>query len=103
MHYMDIHNHTIWGVDDGIQEKEETIQALKNASNDGIVGLCVTPHIKPGEINETLFNTINQRFSVFESIASDYGIQAFLGSEVLINYDLFDVIDNELYLTINNN
>lgn len=102
MHYIDIHNHTIWGVDDGIQEKEETIQALKNASNDGIVGLCVTPHIKPGEINETLFNTIKQRFSVFESIASDYGIQAFLGSEVLINYDLFDVIDNELYLTINN-
>lgn len=56
MHYIDIHNHTIWGVDDGILEKEETIQALKNASNDGIVELCVTPQIKPGEINETLFN-----------------------------------------------
>ena len=101
MNYIDLHNHTIWGVDDGIQEREETLSALESAANDGIVSLCVTPHIKPGIIDESLFNLIKQRFNEFESLANDFGIQAYLGSEILLNYDLFDVIDNELFIPIN--
>lgn len=102
MFYIDCHNHTIWGVDDGIQEREETLEALENAYNDGIVSICVTPHIKPGIIDESLFNLIKQRFTEFETLASNYGIQSYLGSEILINYDLFDVIDNDLFIPMNN-
>ena len=102
MNYIDLHNHTMWGVDDGIQEKEESLRALENARNDGIVELCATPHIIPGKIDNTLFNEINQRFKLFESIALEYGIHAYLGSEIMINYDLFDVIDNFMFIPMNN-
>ncbi len=46
--FIDIHCHVIWGVDDGGETEEETLQMLREASADGIHKIIVTPHMTPG-------------------------------------------------------
>jgi tyrosine-protein phosphatase YwqE len=51
--FMDIHNHLLWGIDDGSKSFKETI-ALCNAMQDlGITGAIATPHTYPGMWNNT--------------------------------------------------
>ena len=46
--FIDIHCHVIWGVDDGGNTEEETLQMLRDAAADGIHKIIVTPHMTPG-------------------------------------------------------
>lgn len=46
--YTDIHNHVIWGVDDGARDREETWDMLRAAVRDGISRIICTPHMTPG-------------------------------------------------------
>ena len=47
----DIHNHIMWGVDDGSKSPEMSIRMLKMAQSDGITDIILTPHNKPGRRN----------------------------------------------------
>lgn len=44
---MDIHNHALFGVDDGAQTVEACMQMLQNAYSQGIRVICFTPHYNP--------------------------------------------------------
>ncbi len=45
---IDIHCHILPGVDDGSDSFEMSMQMLKRAADDGISGMILTPHNKPG-------------------------------------------------------
>lgn len=102
MNYIDCHNHVLWNVDDGIQTIEETHIALQQASADGYVALCVTPHVTPGKTTLEDINELKDRFESFKVIADEYNISAYLGCELLMNYDTIDSIDNDLFISMNN-
>lgn len=42
--WFDIHNHSIYGVDDGAGSMEESVEMLKMAYEDGMRGVILTPH-----------------------------------------------------------
>ncbi|MCC7430818.1 hypothetical protein IT568_08255 [bacterium] len=42
---VDIHNHILFGVDDGAKTLEQSIQMLKSAVEQGISVVCCTPHV----------------------------------------------------------
>ena len=46
--YVDMHNHLIWGMDDGAENKEETFRMLDEAAEDNIHTIICTPHVTPG-------------------------------------------------------
>ena len=46
--FVDMHSHVIWGVDDGAEQKAETVRMLKEAAEDGIGKIVCTPHVTPG-------------------------------------------------------
>jgi len=41
---IDMHNHTLFGVDDGPETIEESMELIKEASNKGVTHIIVTPH-----------------------------------------------------------
>lgn len=45
--YIDIHSHILPGVDDGAGSMEMSLEMLRMADGDGIVGIILTPHSKP--------------------------------------------------------
>ena len=57
--FIDLHSHIAWDVDDGIKTKEDAIKALGQAIEDGIMGICSTPHVICGKTDTNAFqNTL---------------------------------------------
>lgn len=48
MKFADLHNHTLFGVDDGPKTAQEMFEMLDAAWADGIEVICLTPHFHPG-------------------------------------------------------
>ena len=44
----DIHQHVLWGIDDGPKDPEGMYKMLKNAHSQGITCIYATPHASPG-------------------------------------------------------
>ena len=49
MSFVDIHHHIIYGLDDGPQTFEESVDMLRAACHDGIGTIIATTHASPGE------------------------------------------------------
>ncbi len=47
--FTDIHNHCIYGVDDGAHRFESTQELLTEAIRDGVHAIISTPHVTPGQ------------------------------------------------------
>ena len=45
---VDIHHHLVYGLDDGSQSMEQTIQMLELAYRNGVDCIVATPHAEPG-------------------------------------------------------
>ena len=48
---IDLHNHLIYGMDDGAKSFHETTQMLLQAKNNGVATIYATPHVVPGRID----------------------------------------------------
>lgn len=48
MYFTDIHNHMIYGVDDGAKTQEDMFALIDASYADGVRHLCFTPHYHPG-------------------------------------------------------
>ncbi|WP_047150950.1 tyrosine-protein phosphatase [Aneurinibacillus tyrosinisolvens] len=46
---VDIHSHILWGLDDGAQQPEDTLDMARAAVADGITHIVATPHHKDGK------------------------------------------------------
>ena len=89
--FIDLHSHIAWDVDDGIKTKEDAIKALEQAKEDGIVGICSTPHVICGKTDTNAFQNILLRQQ--ELIYS--------GAEMFMNIDFLDSLDNGIFQTLN--
>lgn len=48
MYFVDIHNHSLYGIDDGPQSPEQMRRMLDDAYSQGTRMICFTPHLHPG-------------------------------------------------------
>jgi protein-tyrosine phosphatase len=73
---IDIHSHLLYGVDDGSQSFESSVEMLKSAAKDGVKAIVLTPHFSPG-----LFENTHGRFERLVPEAENLGIKLYLGCE----------------------
>ena len=79
----DIHNHILFGVDDGSENREMTIEMLKSYHEEGIHTIIATPHYNPAiwpvdrEILRERFEEVKQ---LSEMVSPDFSL--YLGCEV---------------------
>lgn len=78
----DVHSHILYGVDDGVEELEESLQILKELEELGIETLWCTPHIMEDIPNETKF--LQERFLQLKE-AYKGKIQLHLAAEYMID------------------
>ncbi len=87
----DMHNHILFGVDDGAKTIEDSLALIKTAYDDGIRGLILTPHFHPkrgmAHYSEVVEN-FNELFDVVEEQMPD--MQLFLGREVYYRSDILE-------------
>ena len=99
--FIDLHSHIAWGVDDGIKTKEDAIKALEQAKEDGIVGICSTPHVICGKTDTVAFQNILLRQQELMEIAKEMGVYIYSGAEMFMNIDFLDSLDNGIFQTLN--
>lgn len=99
--YIDLHSHIAWDVDDGIKTKEDAIKALEQAIEDGIMGICSTPHVICGKTDTNAFQNILLRQQELMEIAKKIGVYIYSGAEMFMNIDFLDSLDNGIFQTLN--
>ena len=99
--FIDLHSHIAWDVDDGIKTKEDAIKALGQAKEDGIMGICSTPHVICGKTDSVVFQNILLRQQELMEIAKEMGIYIYSGAEMFMNIDFLDSLDNGIFQTLN--
>ena len=98
----DIHGHYAFGIDDGAKTIEDTKKLLKYAKENGVSHIAMTPHIKPGKMDDDFMSEYYKAMKETSQIAKDYGIQALVGSELLLNDLTYDYLKNKQFYSLNN-
>ena len=99
---IDTHSHILFGIDDGSRTIEESINILKEASNNGIKDIILTPHYVPN----SKYNCNNQDKHKLLNILKEelkknnIDINLYLGNEVYLDLDISNLLENDIY-TIN--
>ncbi|MCD9063412.1 MULTISPECIES: tyrosine-protein phosphatase [Staphylococcus] len=94
---IDFHNHILWGIDDGPQSIEESLEMIYQAIDKGIDFIITTPHYYEGkfEVNreeiERKANILNQIL-----IERNLNLRIIWGQEIHLNENLLEKIDHEI-------
>lgn len=99
---IDIHNHLLFGVDDGPQVLEETIELLKQAKEQGITGIVVTPHHLHPRYNNTFNDVESEIYKLnLNPLIKGFDIQLYPGQEIRITDKVLEDIEKNKIKGIN--
>lgn len=98
---IDIHSHIIFGVDDGAQSEEDTLELLRESYEQGVRTIIATPHRRRGMF-ETDIEIIKQNFAKVEELAKTVAedLRVYLGSEIFYREGEIENIENKKYPTL---
>ena len=91
--FIDIHSHTLWGMDDGARDIETAVDMCHIAAHSGTRVLFLTPHLMYWENAESLFDERNEKADYLKDVLVDNNIDIDLklGFEILCDDDIFNV------------
>ena len=101
---IDIHNHLLYGIDDGSKSIEESIEVLKEMEKCGFTDIILTPHyIKDTRYSNSKTNNIELLNNLKEEILKkNININLYLGNEIYIDDDINDLVKENLASSLNN-
>lgn len=81
----DIHSHILFGVDDGAQTPEESVELLKKMQNENIDYVMATPHFYPQDTNlDDFLKVTRKNFTMLKKFAEKNHLpKIYLGCELL--------------------
>jgi len=96
---IDIHNHVLFGVDDGAKTLADSLNMLKEAKKMGFTELILTPHYFSYKkyLSPVLEN--QKRFDLLNAAQKKEGINLnlYLGNELLYKYKLENLLNQAIY------
>lgn len=100
---IDIHNHTLPGIDDGSRNLEESIDIFKEMSIFGITSVILTPHyIHKSDYNRTKKENTKLLKELKNSLKQNkININVYLGNEIFVDNNIYDVVDGGYISTMN--
>jgi protein-tyrosine phosphatase len=96
---LDVHNHVLYGLDDGCRTLEESRALADRAKALGHVGFVATPHIRAGMFDNTV-EGIRARRSEVEPIVRAAGLELYLGAEYYFDEALVAAAKQKSLLTL---
>lgn len=95
----DIHNHILYGIDDGSISYLDSIRILKELEQEQIHDILLTPHYIIGSD----YNANNKKkIELLNTLKNKTSINLYIGNEVYIDNDIIDYIKKGMISTINN-
>jgi protein-tyrosine phosphatase len=96
---LDLHNHVLFGIDDGCRTLEESAELAKRARAAGHLGFVATPHIRSGMFDNTP-EIIRRRRDETRRTVEDAGLELYLGAEYYFDEALLESARRKDLLTI---
>lgn len=88
MKFADLHNHALWGVDDGPGSEQEMFAMLDASYADGVETICLTPHFHPGYFGEHQARSQEHFEALTRYAACRYpAMRLYLGNELRYSSD----------------
>lgn len=84
---IDIHNHSLCGVDDGAEHMQESLAMLKDAHRQGIEAIVLTPHYRHGMFAYEK-KEIEKQYDALRKAAEAMGMGVCLGCEYHVNSEV---------------
>ena len=98
---IDIHNHLMPNIDDGSDSLELSRHLLKEAIEEGITDVLITPHYMPKGEYRVKRTELIKLFNEFKSACADLKINLYLGNELFIDSKLDEIIESNEISTMN--
>lgn len=102
LNLFDLHCHLLYGVDDGAVSLEDSLRAVRIASEEGIGYIVFTPHYTPGKLSEEK-EVILRRMKEIREAAENAGIEGikyYIGNEVLYTSGVEELLKQGEIFTI---
>lgn len=101
--YADIHAHLVYGVDDGSQSLEESLELLQIAHREGIRFMFATPHYGAGNVGTPEASLLRERFTILKARARERvpEMELYLGAELFYTPDLLELLEAGKALPLN--
>jgi len=93
MNLIDIHNHTLFGVDDGAKTLDEALLMIDEAIKNNISHIVLTPHYNKRSHS---VNTVLKHFDELKNAVKDRPIELYLGRE----HKYYELEKNPVYYTM---
>ncbi len=97
---IDIHCHLVYGVDDGAESIDATIEMLKEAKKVGFTDIILTPHYS--NYFHVPADEIQARIDEIKNKSTDLGLNLYHGNEIYLSSHLMEDIKNKETVTLNN-
>lgn len=100
---IDIHNHLLYGIDDGSKSIEDSVNIIREMSKIGYTDIILTPHY----ISHSKYNSPRDKnLILLENLRNVLGengidINLYLGNEIYINHHIGDLLDNGKISSLN--
>jgi len=100
----DIHSHILFDLDDGSKSIEESIELLKKLKDIGFNNIILTPHYIEGSEYSCNNSEKNKKLKQLkeEVLNQNIDINIYLGNEIFINNNIYDLIKSGEIKTLNN-
>lgn len=104
---IDIHSHILFGLDDGSQSLEQSVEMARQAKESGLEKLCATPHLPVTEREKFIGKAQRKLEEVKKALEPEkINLELYLGFEICLDYSiawdknvaLFCVNQNNKYL-----
>jgi len=101
---IDIHNHLLYGVDDGSKSIEESINVLKDLESVGYTDIILTPHyIRDSKYSNKAKDNFKRLKELQKSLKeNNININLYLGNEVYYTNRFLELLNNNEICTLNN-
>ena len=100
--FVDFHSHGCWGIDDGVQTKDEAVLFLQTAQSTGIKTIFCTPHMIPQGKYDVSIETITRAVEELSELALSLGLDLEIreGSELYLNEYAVDRISSRRFVLL---
>lgn len=98
---VDIHNHSLYGVDDGARDIEETLANIKYLKNLGVTDIVLTNHYIPESKYQSDVITRKNILREIKKETKDMGVNLYLGNEAFASNKIIELLNTGKITTLN--
>ncbi len=101
---IDIHNHLLYGIDDGSKSLSSSIELLKDLETLGYSSIILTPHyIKNTKYNSSKTNNLKILSELKKEVKkNNININLYLGNEIFYDEDIIELLNSDEISSLNN-